>query len=132
MGMGRGSAGVFLDTHVVLWLHASLLGKISPKAVDLIEANELFCPHFVKLELQYLYEIHRIRIKPAIILNDLCRSIGLGDALTELSFLIEKATQISWTRDVFDRLISAEAEIHKGWLVTRDENILKHCKIAVW
>ena len=68
---------IFLDTHVVIWLYAKLLDKLSIDAVQQIEGNELLITQMVRLELQYLFEIGRIKIAPETIIKDLNKSIGL-------------------------------------------------------
>jgi PIN domain nuclease of toxin-antitoxin system len=68
---------IYLDTHVVVWLYAGLTECLSPKAVDLIENNDLYISPMVMLELQYLREIERITAEPALMCENLASSIGL-------------------------------------------------------
>lgn len=42
------------------------------------------------------------------------------------------AADLSWTRDPFDRLISAHAIVANAPLVTADEVIREHLSLAVW
>jgi PIN domain nuclease of toxin-antitoxin system len=44
---------------------------------------------------------------------------------------IERALAMSWTRDPFDRVISAHARADGVPLLTRDETIRAHCEWAV-
>ncbi len=46
--------------------------------------------------------------------------------------LFDQAIDYQWTRDVFDRLITAEAEAMGFALVTKDKNILANYKQAIW
>jgi PIN domain nuclease of toxin-antitoxin system len=44
----------------------------------------------------------------------------------------EAAMDLSWTRDPFDRLISAHAIVANAPLVTADETIRKNLPLAIW
>lgn len=46
--------------------------------------------------------------------------------------VIERATTLSWTRDPFDRIITAHAMLDENPLVTMDEAILANYSRAVW
>ncbi len=123
---------VFLDTHIAVWLYAGLIHKISDTAKQAIEGNDLLISPMVKLELQYLFEIGRITVKPDTIIKNLFAAIGLKVSETPLQQIIEEALKISWTRDVFDRLLSAEATAVEGGFITADENIKSNLKLAIW
>jgi PIN domain nuclease of toxin-antitoxin system len=123
---------VFLDTHIAVWLYARLIEKISQTAKQAIEANDLLISPMVRLELQYLFEIGRITVKPDTIIKNLFAAIGLKVSETPLQQIIEEALKISWTRDVFDRLLSAEATVIGGGFITADENIKSNLKLAIW
>ena len=123
---------VFLDTHITVWLYAGLIEKISQTATQTIEANDLLISPMVKLELQYLFEIGRITVKPDTIVKNLFVAIGLKISETPLHQIIEKALNISWTRDVFDRLLAAEALVVGGGFITADKNIKSNLKLAIW
>jgi len=123
---------IFLDTHVVVWLYAGLVTKLSKDAIELIEANNLQISQMVRLELQYLYEIKRITVPPDMILTGLARSIGLkiSDGLHSSAF--DQALEYAWTRDVFDRLIVAEASASEAVLISKDRKIRDQYTRAVW
>jgi PIN domain nuclease of toxin-antitoxin system len=126
------SSVVFLDTHIAAWLYAGLIEKISETAKQTIEANDVLISPMVKLELQYLFEIGRITVKPDAIIKNLFDAIGLKISETPLQQIIEKALHITWTRDVFDRLLTAEAMVVGGEFITADENIISNLKLAIW
>jgi PIN domain nuclease of toxin-antitoxin system len=123
---------VFLDTHIVVWLYAGLIEKISEPAKHAIEANDLLISPMVMLELQYLFEIGRITVKPDTIIKNLFAAIGLQVSETPLQQIIEAALKISWPRDVFDRLLSAEAMVAGGGFITADDVIKSNLKLAIW
>lgn len=98
---------IYLDTHVVVWLYAGRTDLLSPLAVDRIEAEDLYISPMVQLELEYLREIDRLTVGSALIIESLSQRIGL--TLCDLPFaavVVESILQ-SWTRDPFDRLITA-------------------------
>lgn len=131
--MARNKPSVaFLDTHIAVWLYAGLIEKISETAKQTIEANDLLISPMVKLELQYLFEIGRLTVKPDTIVKNLFATIGLKVSETPLQQIIEKALNITWTRDVFDRLLSAEAMVVGGEFITADEKIISNLKLAIW
>jgi PIN domain nuclease of toxin-antitoxin system len=86
----------------------------------------------VELELTYLYEVRRVTEPAAAPLSALRRTIGLQIADAALADVAQAAAGLSWTRDPFDRLISAHAIIADAALLTADETILEHLPLATW
>ena len=123
---------VFLDTHIAVWLYAGLSEKISDKAKQAIDSCEILISPLVRLELQYLYEIGRVTAKPDTIIQALFKAIGLKISETPLLQIIDEALKIRWTRDVFDRLLSAEARLLGKGFITADETIRSNLNLAVW
>ena len=68
---------IYLDTHVVLWLYEGLVDQFPALAKHYLEENELLVSPMVELELQYLFEIKRIKQKSKVIITELVNSIGL-------------------------------------------------------
>ncbi len=122
----------FLDTNIVIWLFQGELNKLPSSLQITLENNELVVSPIIKLELQYLYEIKRIKIPPKKILDYLYENIGLSLQNIPLHLLIEESLSQSWTRDPFDRLIVSHANLEKSYLVTRDKTILANYSMAVW
>ncbi len=123
---------IYLDTHAVVWLYSGELHFFSEKACQLIEENELLISPLVLLELQYLFEIKRITVEPTVIFDSLAESVGLQKCRASFAQVIAEAMRISWTRDPFDRIITATAMIHQAPLLTKDETIRREYKLAVW
>ena len=123
---------IFLDTHIVVWLYAGLIEKFSVRAAELIEDNNLYISNMVRLELQYLYEIGRLTEKPDVILDELSKTTGLQVHPMKAKSVFDIAMIQSWTRDVFDRLITAEAITMDTFLITKDKKILANYNKAVW
>lgn len=123
---------IYLDTHVVVWLYAGLKEKLSKKAIELIENNDICISPIVKLELCYLQGIERIKPSAQEIIRYLETHIGLS--ICDISFeeIVNKALSYNWTRDPFDHLIVANATCNHMRLLTKDETIREHIKLAVW
>lgn len=123
---------VYLDTHMVLWLHIGDLKKLSGESMALIEGSAVFCSSFIALELQFLYEMGRLNFTPTQILDDLRESIQLEQKNSPIGELIQVANKQTWTRDPFDRLITAQASLLRLPLITKDQTILQHYPLAMW
>jgi PIN domain nuclease of toxin-antitoxin system len=123
----------YLDTHVVAWLYEGLVEKLSSPARQAIEDSTLLFSPMVELELQYLHEIGRLTVPPDTLINALTEEIGLGRTEIPLHPIIIIAQTLTWTRDVFDRLIVATAmATQEARLITRDANIRQHSAVAFW
>lgn len=110
---------ILLDTNAVIWLDLA-----HPRSRPLTRINAaLYVSPATLLELQFLTEAKRIRLT--------------GDAQTLASddrWLLDdppaaawfaEAVDLNWTRDPFDRLIAAHAQL-RGWRVaTGDTRLLK-------
>ena len=123
---------IYLDTHLVVWLYAGLISKLSDRAKHLINEHELYISPMVRLELQYLYEIGRITEKSDDILLDLVNRLDLKICQKDFNLIINQSVIINWTRDPFDRLIVSNASVDNHILLTKDYHILTHYKNAVW
>ncbi len=123
---------VFLDTNAVIWLYQAELNRFSDEVKLIMESNDLVISPLVKLELKYLFEVQRVNQKPDRIIGGLYDSIGLQLHNVPLTALIEQSLYETWTRDPFDRLITAHARLEKKGLITKDETILNHYSKAIW
>lgn len=97
-----------------------------------LELEPVSVSPIVELELTYLYEIGRVSEPASTPLSALRRELGLQIADVSLIEVIEAAKALSWTRDPFDRLISAHAIVANTPLVTADETIRENLSLAVW
>lgn len=123
---------IYLDTHVVVWLFSGEIGKLSEKARELIEEHELLISPMVVLELEFLYEIGRLRYRHDAILSSLGESIDLKVCSLPFSTVAKESTRHNWTRDPFDRLIVANAAYSDRILLSRDRKIRDHFSLAAW
>ena len=123
---------ICLDTHAVVWLHAGEIAKFSQRALSAMSVPTLYISPMVTLEVQFLREIGRITDEPKDILQNVAQRFGvtvLGDIFENVT---ERALMLPWTRDPFDRLIVAHADLHSADLVTRDANIGQNYARAIW
>ncbi len=123
----------YLDTHVVCWLFEADFDRFSQPALYEIERCELFISPIVDLELQYLFEIGRITENSDTIIAHPAAEIDLRVGTVPFQQVIRKAKSVNWTRDPFDRIISAEALcFDNARLVTKDLTIRQNLENAVW
>jgi len=125
-------ASIYLDTHVVVWLFSGETNKISNKALELIEECELLVSPMVVLELEFLYEIGRLKYQNDAILSSLSESIDLKVCNLPFVTIAKESTKHSWTRDPFDRLIVANAICANSQLLSRDRKIGENFEGTVW
>ncbi|HEX4952796.1 MAG TPA: PIN domain-containing protein [Thermoanaerobaculia bacterium] len=122
----------YLDTHVVAWLFAGELALL-PKAVRLrLEEGDLVISPMVTLELQFLFEIRRVTRPGLEVVAALAAELGLRTCDLPFPQVVARAAHQSWTRDPFDRLITAQAALREAPLLTKDGDIHTHYPHAVW
>jgi len=123
----------YLDTHVAIWLAAAEIKRISSRALATVRRSDVLLSPMVLLELEYLYEIGRSRIRAQDTLRKLEMELGLR--LCELSFaaVVSTALHETWSRDPFDRMIVAQAKANGlAWLISADEHIAKQYPRTIW
>lgn len=117
---------ILLDTNAVLWLQAG-----HPRGRPLARrAGSLYISPVSLLEIQFLVEAGRVRLRPRASVADLA-----GDTRWVLDDppavdWFGRALDIGWTRDPFDRLLVAHAAL-RGWrLATGDADLLERLGAA--
>jgi PIN domain nuclease of toxin-antitoxin system len=124
---------IYLDTHVVIWLNPPKLDLNTPNARQAMEKEpELLISPMVLMELDFLYEIKKIRRDSDPISTYLNQKIGLAICDKSFELVCKTAAQLQWTRDPFDRLITAQAAIASDGLITKDRIIREHYPQALW
>lgn len=123
----------YLDTHVVVWLHAGEAAKLSNQAAQQIEKSNLLISAMVMLELEMLFEKGTVRYSSEQIYSDLHRAIGVNICQLPMALIARSATALKWTRKPGDRLITANAVANNhAPLVTKDLHIREHYPQAIW
>ena len=123
---------IYLDTHVIVWMYQKEKNRFTPETLALMDKEELLISPMVELELEYLFEIERISVKAEIIVDYLKNNIGLKICETSFPWIIKNSISLKWTRDPFDRIITAQAALSNAILITKDKQIRKHYPRAVW
>ena len=123
---------MYLDTHVVIWLYQKDEERISSLARELIESRDLLVSPMVLLELEYLFETGKTKADAAEIYDYLHDTIQIDVCSTPFGAVVKKAIGMKWTRDPFDRLITAQAALGESTLLTKDDTIRTNYANAVW
>lgn len=123
----------YLDTHILAWLGAGKLSRLSSKAKARLEKSELLCSPMAYLELEYLYELKRVKLPARALLIKAESETGLRICDLPFPLIAGAALDEKWTRDPFDRMIVAHAKAN-GFapLISADETIRKHYPRTVW
>jgi PIN domain nuclease of toxin-antitoxin system len=123
---------IHLDTHAAIWLAEANERRLSRTARRLIDRQPLAISPAVVLELEVLAEIGRLQNPPASILTRLYDQVEVTRSTAVFADVVVAATTFAWTRDVFDRLIVANAMADGARLLTADQHILDNFRDAVW
>jgi PIN domain nuclease of toxin-antitoxin system len=113
---------ILLDTNALLWLQR---GHPRSRPLNRWDGRLYVSPASL-LELQLLVEVGRLRLRPQASVTDLVRDERwlLDDPPAARWF--DRALAAGWTRDPFDRLLVAHAQL-RGWrIATGDTVILEH------
>lgn len=112
---------ILLDTNAALWLHhGHRRGRPLERHV-----GQLYVSPASLLEIQFLVEVGRIRLRSGAALRDLAADERwMMDSPSSIDWF-ERALDVGWTRDPFDRLLVAHALL-RGWRVaTGDGDLLE-------
>jgi PIN domain nuclease of toxin-antitoxin system len=87
----------------------------------------------VLIELEYLYEIGRLRWPSRELYLKIERETSLKTCALPFSTVARTAIDEKWTRDTFDRIIVAQAKTNGlAFLISADEDVAKHYQRTVW
>ena len=112
---------ILLDTSAIIWLDQS-----HSRARSLTRGGrKLYISPASILELQFLHEVGRIRLR-----NGDAHAIADDDRWVlddpPAASWFTRAADLSWTRDPFDRLIAAHARLRRWRLATGDTALVQH------
>jgi PIN domain nuclease of toxin-antitoxin system len=117
------STVILLDTNALIWLLAG-----HKRARRLPQRSRLYASPVSLLELRFLDEVGRIRLKSTIESVEDDGRFAVDDPSS--TTLFKAAADLPWTRDPFDRLIVGHARM-RGWrLATSDSALLEHLPAA--
>lgn len=124
---------IYLDTHVAVWLYALGRDALSPPAAErLAGSDDIRVSPMARLELQYLYEVGRVTEPAARVVEALHAALGLSVCDAPFAAVSREAESYAWARDPFDRLIVAQAALHRAPLLTKDRVLHEHYPAALW
>jgi PIN domain nuclease of toxin-antitoxin system len=123
---------ILLDTHIVVWLYDDPERLVPTPVRERLNAESLALSPFVRLELQYLYEVGKVSVPAQSIVDELVPKLEMVLTDPPSAQICQTATALNWTRDPFDRLISAQAVTSGTTLVTKDRVIRNHLPLAWW
>lgn len=110
---------ILLDTNAVIWWATNHRRS----AVLRKWQGRTFVSPVSLLEIRFLVECGRARLRPNTSLAEDPRWF-VDDPSARALF--EEAESVSWTRDPFDRLIVAHAQLRSWKLATADEMLIEH------
>jgi PIN domain nuclease of toxin-antitoxin system len=126
------AAVILLDTHLLVWLYAGELRRIPQSVQRRLNREQLALSPFAQLELGYLYEVGKVTIPAAVVVEELSARLELVLADVPAASICKAALDVTWTRDPFDRLLVAHATVTGLSLVTKDEMLRQHLPLAWW
>jgi PIN domain nuclease of toxin-antitoxin system len=121
---------LMLDTHIAVAMYQGKPAGLSRKALAAIDREPLSISPAVLLELELLHEIGRLKLGAAAIARYLTDELAIHCASERFVDVAVKALPLAYTRDPFDRLIVAHAELLKAPLISLDANLQRHCELA--
>jgi PIN domain nuclease of toxin-antitoxin system len=117
---GQAADVILLDTNALIWINAA-----HPRSRPLLQRRDrLYVSPASVLELQFLHESGKVRL-----LNQTGEWVvhddrWLMDEPPAGSWFL-RAAEIGWTRDPFDRLLVAHAQVRRWRLATADARLLE-------
>jgi PIN domain nuclease of toxin-antitoxin system len=123
----------YLDTNTVVRLAHGRMGSFGRDATRFLQRAKLLISPMVAFELELLYEIKRVNVPSRDIMRKVEYEIGSRVCDIPFATVASAALDEKWTRDQFDRLIVANAKANGfAWLISSDEQIMKHYPRTVW
>ncbi len=123
----------YLDTNVAVWLSHGRLRHLSKDALRVVRTADLLLSPMAMLELEYLYDLGRSKLRSRDIVRKLQDEIQVR--ICDLGFekIAGTAMDEGWTTDPFDRLIVANAKANGfAALISADQEIAAHYPKTVW
>lgn len=115
---------ILLDTNAVLWMlthHARARPLAGTKA-------RLYLSPVTVLELKFLTEVGKLSTTPGKSVTDVAEDPRWTLDSPASAALFEEALDLDWTRDPFDRLLVAHAQLRRWRLATGDRMMLTHLR----
>jgi PIN domain nuclease of toxin-antitoxin system len=126
------AAVILLDTHILVWLYQDPLKFLPPEVRRRLDEHALGLSPFARLELQYLHEVGKLGVPASTITDYLVPQLEMTVTDPSAASVCQAALGMDWTRDPFDRLLSAQAVVTNCELVTKDRRIRNNLSLAWW
>ena len=118
---------------MTVWVAEGKLTKITAAAKRILESADLLISPMVLIELQYLYELKRIKVPARDILLKIQHEIGVQVCGIPFPVVANVMLDENWTRDPFDRMIVSQAKANGlAMLVSSDGDIADHYQRTIW
>ncbi len=117
---------IYLDTHALVWIITGSDDKFSRSTQLALKKNKLLISPMVLLEIEFLYEIKRIKHGTERVMEVARKDFNIETCRTAFEEVVTAACLESWTRDPFDRVIVAQARINAAKLLSFDRAIMDH------
>jgi PIN domain nuclease of toxin-antitoxin system len=121
---------VHLDTHVVLWLYTGDARRLGPMLRRIERSDPVISPAAM-LEIQFLFEVGRVAESADRVVADVASRARVSVSDAPFVEVVRHATEQTWTRDPFDRLIVGAALADDAPLLTSDSAMHEHCRLAM-
>jgi YD repeat-containing protein len=115
---------LMLDTHIAVAFAEGKTRGLSKRALQLFDVQPTFISPAVVLELELLFEIGRLKSNSDTLVSYLQNELMISVAGDKFSDVARQARHYRFTRDPFDRLITAHAAWARAKLITLDQHIL--------
>jgi PIN domain nuclease of toxin-antitoxin system len=120
---------ILLDTHFLIWIvlrsrrarKFAWLGKYLPWGVSPVSL----------LEIQFLSEARKLEVRNPEFVDALLQDSRFVIDEAPLLPLVRHSLSVTWTRDPFDRLLSAHSSLRRVPLCTLDSNIQSNHSMIV-
>lgn len=123
----------YLDTNVVVWLTRGNLRRFSKSVTRVLEQADLLISPMVLIELEYLYEVNRVKLSARDMQLKIEHEIGVRVCDLPFPLIASVVLEEKWTRDPFDRTIVAQAKANGlAPLISADEEIGRHYPRTLW
>jgi PIN domain nuclease of toxin-antitoxin system len=119
-----------LDTHVAVWIAAGDKRRLK-SANKRLTKGYLFLSPIVIVEMEVLREIGRLT-EPVDRILQVLEGRGVRREEDFIAEMMTCARALDFTRDPFDRFITAHALASKATLLTADQHLLEACSCARW
>ena len=118
--ISRPAIVILLDTNALIWIdrrHPRVRGRLG-------RGQRLYVSPATLLELQFLHEANRIRLKDGSVRWVVEDDRWVVDEPPATTWFLH-AADARWTRDPFDRLLAAHARLRRWRLATADANLIE-------